>query len=118
MPTNITIYSPTAKDEDEYLEVAARLGQLSALMVYVDRTRMTERDLKDASAYLTARRIYDVFSIFAREHHRSMFLTYEELKNEMRDYLNLEDGLKYLLDKGLIREELKKLDPGLHQYGK
>jgi len=104
MPTNITIYSPTAKDEDEYLEVAARLGQLSALMVYVDRSRMTERDLRDSSAYLTARRIYDVFSIFAREHNRSMFLTIDELKEEMREYTNLDDGISYLLEKGLIRE--------------
>jgi hypothetical protein len=107
MPRNIKVFFPTAKDEDEYLEVAARLGQLSALMVYVDRTRMTERDLKDASAYLTARRIYDVFSIVAREHNRSMFLTIDELKEEMREYTNLDDGINYLLEKGLIREELK-----------
>jgi hypothetical protein len=101
------VFFPTAKDDDEYLEVAARLGQLSALMVYVDRTRMTEHDLKDASAYLTARRIYDVFSIYAREYNRKMFLTHDELKDEMRDFVNLEDGIKYLLDKGLIRQELK-----------
>jgi hypothetical protein len=110
MPKQVKVFYPSAKDEDEYLEVAARLGQLSALMVYVDRTRMTERDLKDSSAYLTARRIYDVFSIFAREHNRDgLYLTQQELKGEMRDFSNLEDGINYLLGKGLIREELRDI---------
>ncbi len=109
MPRKINIFFPTAKDEDEYLEVAARLGELSALMVYVDRSRMTESDLKNASAYLTARRIYDVFSIFAREHNRGLFLTREELQAEMRDFTNLDDGINYLLNKGLIRQELSAI---------
>jgi hypothetical protein len=110
MPKQVKFFYPTAKDEDEYLEVAARLGELSALMMYANRERMTERDLKDALAYLTARRIYDVFSIYAREHNRgSLYLTSEELKSEMLDFANLEEGINYLLSKELIREEFRDI---------
>lgn len=109
MPKQIKVFFPTANDEDEYLDIAARLGELSALMVYVDRSRMTERDLKNTSAYLTARRIYDVFSIYAREHNRGLYLTHEELQAEMRDFINLDDGINYLLNNGLIRQELRDI---------
>ena len=105
MPNKINILSPTAKDEDEYLQVAARLGELSALMMYQGKESMSEREWKEASTYLTARRIYDVFSIYARDHNRGLYLTYEELQAEMRDFTNLDDGVNYLLQKGLLRQE-------------
>lgn len=107
MPEKISILLPTAKDEDEYLEVAARLGQTSALMLYAsDRDRMSEREWKEASVYLTARRIYDLFYIYAREHNRSLYLTRDDLARELRDYTDLEDAIKYLLSRGLIKEEI------------
>ena len=110
MPKQVKVFYPTAKDEDEYLQVAARLGELSALMMYNGRESMSEREWKEASTYLTARRIYDVFSIYARENNRSiLYLTNEELKSEMPDFANLEEGINYLLGKGLIREEFRDI---------
>ncbi len=109
MPEQIKVFFPTAKNEDEYLQVAARLGELSALMMYQGKESMSEREWKEASAYLTARRIYDVFSIYARDHHRGLYLTREELQVEMRDFTDLDDGINYLLNKGLIRQELSDI---------
>jgi hypothetical protein len=105
----VKVLSPNAKDENEYLEIAARLGELSALMMYQGKESMSEREWKEASVYLTARRIYDVFSIYARDHNRGMYLTWQELQAEMRGFTNLDDGINYLLNKGLIRQEFSDI---------
>ncbi|HEX9896801.1 MAG TPA: hypothetical protein VGA85_03970 [Dehalococcoidales bacterium] len=109
MPDKIRILSPNVTDENEYLQVAARLGELSALMMYGGRDSMSEREWKEASVYLTARRVYDEFYQFARRHNRAMYMTLEEIKSELPSYADLDDGIKYLLDKGLIKEEFREV---------
>jgi hypothetical protein len=104
MPEKIKVFSPMAKDEDEYYTVEAKLTELSSLMLQAGGGTLPDAEWKKASIYLTARRVYDEFYIFAREHNRAMFMTREELRRELPGYADLDDGIKYLLDKGLIKE--------------
>jgi hypothetical protein len=104
MPEKIKVFSPMAKDEDEYYTVEAKLTELSSLMLQAGGGTLPDAERKQASIYLTARRVYDEFSIFSREHNRAMFMTREELRRELPSYTDLDDGIKYLLDKGLIKE--------------
>lgn len=104
MPDKIRILSPNVTDENEYYRVEAKLTELSSLMLQAGGGTLPDAEWKEASVYLTARRVYDEFSLFAREHNRAMYLTREELRRELPSYTDLDDGIKYLLDKGLIKE--------------
>jgi hypothetical protein len=109
MPEKIKVFSPMAKDEDEYYTVEARLGELSAVMLHAGTDVFPEAELKKASVYITARRIYDQFYIFSRQYNRAMYLTLDEIKSELSTYTDLDDGIQYLLDKGLIKEEYREV---------
>jgi hypothetical protein len=104
MPDQVKVLSPNVADDDEYYQVEAKLSELSAVMLYAGTDVFPESELKKASIYLTARRVYDEFYIFSREHNRAMYMTREELRRELPSYTDLDDGIKYLLDKGLIKE--------------
>jgi hypothetical protein len=104
MPDKIRIFSPNVTDEDEYYQVEAKLTELSSLMLQAGGGTLPDAEWKKASIYLTARRVYDEFYIFAHEHNRAMYMTREELRRELPGYADLDDGIKYLLDKGMIKE--------------
>jgi hypothetical protein len=104
MPNKVKVLSPNVADDDEYYQIEARLTELSSLMLQAGGGTLPDAEWKQASIYLTARRVYDEFSIFAREHNRAMYMTREELRRELPGYTDLDDGIKYLLDKGLIKE--------------
>lgn len=109
MPNKIRILCPNVKDEDEYYQVEARLTELSSLMLQAGGGTLPDSEWKQASVYLTAKRIYDEFSIFARQHNRAMYMTWEELRRELHSYTDLDDAIQYLLDKGLIKERFMEV---------
>ena len=109
MPKKIKVFSPIVKDEDEYYTVEARLGQLSAVILHAGTEVFSPADLKATSIYITARRIYDEFYIFSREHNRPMYMTLEEIKRELHTYSDLDEAIQSLLEKGLIKEEFREV---------
>jgi hypothetical protein len=103
MPKKVAILYPNVKNMDEYYEFEGKLTENAALLALVSPDAAFA---KDVSIHMTAKSLYDRFLTFAKEHNRTgnLYLTRNEISREFGDRAELDAAIKYLLEKGYVKE--------------
>ena len=103
MPKKVAILYPNVKNMDEYYEFEGKLTENAALLALVSPDASFA---KDVAIHMTAKSLYDRFLTFAKENNRTrnMFLTQDEISREFSDHAELDAAIKYLLEKGYVKE--------------
>lgn len=103
MPKKVAILYPNAKDKDEYYQIEGKLTENAALLALVAPDTSFD---KDVAIHITAKAIFDRFLTFANEHNKTenMYMTQDEISREFSNHAELNAAIKYLLDKGFVKE--------------
>ena len=100
----IGVLFPNVSSAEQYKKVLETLhkDRMEATSRLNDDTPEEDLDMfaKKCSAYL----VYNQFSIYAVQQDRPMYMTWDELRNELSYISNLEDATKYLIQKGHLKE--------------
>lgn len=103
MPKKVAILYPNVKNKDEYYQIEGKLTENAALLVLVAPDSSLDQDV---AIHITAKAVFDRFVTFGNENNRNenMYLTRDEINAEFGDRAELEGAVKYLLDKGYVKQ--------------
>lgn len=102
--TMIGVLLPNVSSAEEYHKVLQQLTQTANDSMAILNDDTPEKDFRKTMIQSTAFLIYQEFSIFASQQNRATYMTWNELRSELSNLSELEEAIKYLLQKGLLKE--------------
>lgn len=104
MGNKLGVLAPTVNTAQEYYNTHRTLERDSSGLLVTLSDSSPNADWEKWSLLANAFLVYGEFGMFAGQHNRSLYMTWDELRQELASMKNLDDAIKYLLQKDFLRE--------------
>lgn len=108
MSLGVSVLTPNVKTAEEYKSVLRRLSEIG--IDYIDKLEK-DPDISMDDWQLNAVQVYSIFSRKAFRKGRGLFMTLEEIKDEFWRYEKIEETVKSMLDRGILKEVYMEWPP-------
>lgn len=104
----VSVLTPNIKTAEDYKSVLRRLSEIG--IDYLDKFEK-DPDISMNDWQMNAVMVYRVFSEKAFRQGRGLFMTLEEIKDEFWRFKEMEETVKSMLDRGILKEVYMEWPP-------
>jgi hypothetical protein len=98
----VGVLTPNIKTAEDYHHMSRRLSEIAT--DYIDRLERGDASIDDWARDADSILVYRLFSEKAFRQGRGLFMTLEEIKADLWRYDKIEETIKSMIDRGLLKE--------------
>lgn len=109
MSSIVGVLTPNIKTAEDYKYILRRLSEVG--IDYLDRLEHDDASIDDWARDSDSTLVYRLFSERAFRQGRGLFMTLEEIKTELWRFDKIEETVKSMLDRGILKEVYMEWPP-------
>jgi len=105
----VSVLTPNVKTAEDYKYISRRLSEIS--IDYLDRLEHGDASIDDWARDADSILVYRLFSEKAFRQGRGLFMTREEIKADLWRFDKIEETIKSMLDRGILKDVYMEWPP-------